>query len=81
MLGVDAAPHHAVVQGAGAAWRMERPYFPVSSNTAGTSTASEPLLVRNAEAVGADGRLHRFHLVEARLARWLLMTRDRGARR
>jgi hypothetical protein len=34
MLSVNAAPLHALVQGAGAAWRMERQHFVASSNIA-----------------------------------------------
>jgi CRP-like cAMP-binding protein len=78
-LGVDVSPLKAVVQGAGSALRMEAEYF------SGELEHSQALL-------GGVNRyvfvwLHqlarraactRFHVVESRLARWLLMTQDRA---
>ena len=79
VLGVDRAPQRAVVQGAGTALRMSKPQFDRELRTS-------PHLVRllNRYLYGWLGQLsqntacNRFHEVEARLARWLLMTHDRA---
>jgi CRP-like cAMP-binding protein len=77
-LGVDRSPVRALVQGGGAAMRMSAGSFRSALRR------SPPLqrgLLRYVNAlmsqVTQTAACNRFHLVEARLARWLLMTRDR----
>jgi CRP-like cAMP-binding protein len=77
-LGVDVSPVRALVQGAGAAMQMSAAGFRKALN------ASPPLqrgLHRYTHGLMAQitqtAACNRFHRVEARLARWLLMTRDR----
>jgi CRP-like cAMP-binding protein len=79
MLGIEAAPMHALVQGAGAAWRME------SGALLTELRRSPPLqqllngyLYVTLTQLAQTAACTRYHLVEARLARWLLMTRDRA---
>jgi len=78
VLGADASPVRALVQGAGPALKMNAQRFRNELN------ASPPLqrevqryvyamMVQISQTAGCN----RFHVVEARLARWLLMTRDR----
>ena len=77
-LGIDVSPVRALVQGAGSALQMSAGHFRKVFN------ASPPLqraLLRYAHELMAQvtqtAACNRFHRVEARLARWLLMTRDR----
>jgi len=78
VLGADVSPVRALVQGAGPALKMNAQRFRNELN------ASPPLqrevqryiyamMVQISQTAGCN----RFHVVEARLARWLLMTRDR----
>lgn len=79
MLGVDVSPLHAVVQGSGPAWRMDAERFrgELKHSVALRLHLSRYIYVmicQLAQSVACT----RFHLVEERLARWLLMTRDRA---
>jgi CRP-like cAMP-binding protein len=79
VLGVATSPLQALVQGVGSALRMDAVAF---RRELGRSPAMKRLLdrylfVRMTQLAQTAG-CTRFHLVEARLARWLLMTQDRA---
>lgn len=79
MLGVEVSPLHAVVQGAGPALRIGAAAF---RHELERSPALEKELQRYLYVVmdqlAQTATCTRFHVVEARLARWLLMTHDRA---
>ena len=77
-LGTNVSPVRALVQGAGAAMRMKSARF---SEEIRKSPQLQQEVARYTRALLAQitqtAACNRFHVVEARLARWLLMTRDR----
>ncbi len=78
-LGVADAPLHALVQGAGSAWRIGAPAFrrELASSAALRRGMHRYLYVLMAQMAEAAGCL-RYHLIGPRLARWLLMSQDRA---
>ena len=79
LLGVNVSPLRGLVQGAGRAWRLDSATFlkEVEAN-AGLRTALLRYLYVFVAQLMQTATCAMFHPVEARLARWLLMTRDRA---
>lgn len=78
-LGVDISPVHALVQGSGHAWRMKASDFrrELARSPPLKQAVDRYVYVLMSQLVQTAG-CNRFHLVEQRLARWLLMTSDRA---
>ena len=77
-LGVDRSPVCALVQGTGTAWRMTSAHFRLEHEKQGALHRQVNRYVHERIVqITQTAACNRFHAVEARLARWLLMTRDR----
>jgi CRP-like cAMP-binding protein len=79
ILGIDIAQFHVLVQGAGSAWRMKATQF--KEDLAGSIALQRRLqryLYVVMSQIAQTAACTRFHLVEQRVARWLLMTQDRA---
>ena len=78
-LGVNVSPVRAVVQGAGSALCMSAASFrrELARNRALQREIGRYAFVRASQLAQMAG-CTRFHVIEARLARWLLMTQDRA---
>ena len=76
-LDVQSAPLRALVQGAGMAWRLTAQSFAqeLAQNTMLKRILNRYVCVLLME-FGRSGLCNRFHLIEERLARWLLTTQD-----
>ena len=78
-LGVVIAPLHAVVQGAGTAWRIATTSFrkQLADSSALQSELNRYLYVLMSQLADSTACV-RFHQIGPRLARWLLMSQDRS---
>ena len=77
LLGVPTSQVHSQVQGVGSALRMSAPRFrrELKASPALRETLDHYLYIRFGQ-LSRTAACNRFHLVEERLARWLLMTAD-----
>lgn len=77
-MGVETSPHHAIVQGAGTAGRMTAAALRKETSRMGSLHRLLHLYTHSLlTQVSQSAACNRFHAVDARLARWLLMTGDR----
>jgi CRP-like cAMP-binding protein len=77
-LGIGVSPVRAMVQGAGTAMRMQAGAFRMAFRQSESFQRVVHLYTHELmDQVAQTAACNRFHVVGARLARWLLMTRDR----
>jgi CRP-like cAMP-binding protein len=79
VLGIDASPLKGLVQGGGLAMRMSVPHFRrASKESASFGRVVNAYLYVLMAQIAQTAACGRFHQIEARLARWILMTHDRA---
>lgn len=79
MLGVDVSPLRALVQGTGTALRMDAaPFLRVVAGSDALQRELNRYLYVSTVQLAQTAACTHFHLLEERLARWLLMTHDRA---
>ena len=79
VLGVDVAPQRGLVQGSGSALRMDAAAFRSElARSASLRRLLDCYVYVLMSQMAQAGACTRFHLLEARVARWLLMTHDRA---
>lgn len=77
-MGVDTSPYRAIVQGLGTAMRLKASVLRKESEHVGPLHRLLHLYAHSLlTQVSRSAACNRFHTVDARLARWLLMTGDR----
>jgi CRP-like cAMP-binding protein len=78
LLGVNVSPQHAVVQGGGSSLRMSAAAFrQLCEKDINLHLVMNRYVHVLMEQLAQTAACTRYHLVESRLARWLLMTRQR----
>ena len=79
ILGVDVSPLRAVVQGGGPALRIKAaPFRRELDQSSALQRELKRYLYVVMRQIAQTAACTHFHMVEARLARWLLMTQDRA---
>lgn len=77
-MGVNTSPHRAIVQGLGTAMRLRASVLRKESENVGPLHRLLHLYAHSLlTQISRSAACNRFHIVDARLARWLLMTGDR----